>query len=105
MSTRETTKTLTSAMTSTEMMASDADDHVDPHNRANCTIDFVSSSMKPAPRKKKCAAVRRSTFDVRRASVEVRASALDVSTTNDETRTTTATATSDITSTTASATR
>src|SRR5262247_3633184 len=54
MSTRETTKTLKSAMTSTDTMASDADDHVDPHSKANCTIDLVSSSMKPAPRKKKC---------------------------------------------------
>ena len=41
-------------MTSTDAMANDADDQVDPHNSANCTIDFVSSSMKPAPRKKKC---------------------------------------------------
>src|SRR4029453_1995194 len=45
---------LPSAMTSTDAIAKDADDHVDPHNSANCTIDFVSSSMKPAPRKKKC---------------------------------------------------
>src|SRR5437899_419925 len=58
MSTREAANALTSAMTSTDAMASDADDHVDPHNRANCTIDFVSSSMKPAPRKKKCAVTR-----------------------------------------------
>src|SRR6185503_3098012 len=42
-------------MTSTEAIASDADDQVDPHSRANCTIDFVSSSMKPAPRAKKWA--------------------------------------------------
>ena len=41
-------------MTSTDAIAKDADDHVDPHNSANCTIDFVSSSMNPAPRKKKC---------------------------------------------------
>src|SRR5438093_1759499 len=41
-------------MTSTDAIASDADDQVDPHSSANCTIDLVSSSMKPAPRKKKC---------------------------------------------------
>ena len=35
-------------------MASDADDHVDPHSSANWTIDLVSSNMKPAPRKKNC---------------------------------------------------
>ena len=58
MSTREATNALTSAMTSTDTMANDADDQVDPHNSANCTIDFVSSSMKPAPRKKKCAVAR-----------------------------------------------
>src|SRR5690349_282736 len=39
-------------MTSTEAIASEADDHVDPHSSANCTIDFVSSSMKPAPSQK-----------------------------------------------------
>jgi hypothetical protein len=41
-------------MTSTDAIASEADDLADPHSSANCTIDFVSSSMKPAPRKKKC---------------------------------------------------
>src|SRR2546422_10423197 len=41
-------------MTSTDAIASEADDQVDPHSSANCTIDLVSSSMKPAPRKKKC---------------------------------------------------
>ena len=35
-------------------MASDATTQVDPHSSANWMIDFVSSSMKPAPRKKKC---------------------------------------------------
>src|SRR3954471_18364013 len=54
MSTRDATIVLASAITSTDAIASDADDHVDPHSSANCTIDFVSSSMKPAPRKKKC---------------------------------------------------
>src|SRR5262245_12305695 len=103
MSTRETTNTLKSAMTSTDTMASDADDHVDPHNRANCTIDLVSSSMKPAPRKKKWAAVRRSTFDVRRSAFVVRDSAFDAPTTNDEPRTTNDTAARDIRRTTASA--
>src|SRR5262245_48756494 len=54
MGARRATTALASAMTSTDAIASDADDHVDPHSSANCTIDFVSSSMKPAPRKKKC---------------------------------------------------
>src|SRR2546425_1770036 len=40
-------------MTSTDAIASEADDQVDPHSSANCTIDLVSRSMKPAPRKKK----------------------------------------------------
>ena len=31
---------------------SDATTQVDPHSRANWMIDFVSSSMNPAPRKK-----------------------------------------------------
>src|SRR5437867_12006889 len=53
-STREATTTLASAITSTDATASDADDQVDPQSSANCTIDLVSSSMKPAPRKKKC---------------------------------------------------
>src|SRR5258705_3172283 len=53
-STRLTTSALANAMTSTDAIASEADDHVDPQSSANCTIDFVSSSMKPAPRKKKC---------------------------------------------------
>ena len=35
-------------------MASDATTQVEPHNSANWMIDLVSSSMKPAPRKKKC---------------------------------------------------
>src|SRR5262245_4152855 len=105
MSTRETTKTLKSAMTSTDKMASDADDHVDPHNRANCTIDFVSSSMKPAPKKKKCAAVRGSTCVVRRAAFDVRGSRFGVPTTNHEPRTTNDIAARDITRTTASAAR
>ena len=43
-----------SAMNSTDEIASDADDQVEPHSSANWTIDLVSSSMKPAPRKKKC---------------------------------------------------
>src|SRR5206468_4119481 len=41
-------------MTSTDAIASEADDQVEPQSRANCTIDFVSSSMNPAPRRKKC---------------------------------------------------
>src|SRR5467141_3180521 len=45
---------LASAITSTDAIASDADDQVDPQRSANCTMDFVSRSMKPAPRKKKC---------------------------------------------------
>src|ERR1019366_1795373 len=52
--TRETTRVLASAISSTDAIASEADDQVDPHKSANCTIDLVSSSMKPAPRKKKC---------------------------------------------------
>src|SRR2546430_11012321 len=51
---RLATSTLASAITTTDAIASDADDQVDPHSSANCTIDFASSSMKPAPRKKKC---------------------------------------------------
>ena len=54
MRTRLTTSALASAMTSTDAIASDADDQVDPHSSANCTIDFVSRSMNPAPKKKKC---------------------------------------------------
>ena len=46
--------TLGGLMISTERMASEATTHVEPHNRANWMIDLVSSSMKPAPRKKKC---------------------------------------------------
>src|SRR5262249_5385292 len=57
-STRPTTAALASAMASTDAMASDADDHVDPHSSANWTIDFVSSSMKLAPSRKKCQKVR-----------------------------------------------
>ena len=53
-STRPTTSALASAITSTDAIASDADDQVEPHSSANCTIDFVSSSMKPAPSRKKC---------------------------------------------------
>ena len=41
-------------MTSTAAMASDATTQVEPHSSANWMIDFVSSSMKPTPRKKKC---------------------------------------------------
>ena len=37
----------TSAIASTDAIASEADDQVDPHNSANWMIDFVSSSMKP----------------------------------------------------------
>src|SRR5262245_1735154 len=51
---RLATSAAPSAITSTEAIASEAEDHVEPHNSANCTIDLVSSSMKPAPRKKKC---------------------------------------------------
>ena len=43
-----------SAIASTDAIASDATTHVDPHNSANWMIDFVSSSMNPAPRKKNC---------------------------------------------------
>src|SRR3954463_4212762 len=53
-STRLATSALASAITSTDAIANDADDQVEPHNSANCTIDLVSSSMNPAPRKKKC---------------------------------------------------
>src|SRR5262245_2697927 len=41
-------------MMSTDAMVSEATTHVDPHNSANWMIDFVCSSMKPTPRKKKC---------------------------------------------------
>src|SRR5215831_5672459 len=53
-STRLATSALASAIASTDAIASAADDQVDPHSSANCTIDFVSSSMNPAPRQKKC---------------------------------------------------
>ena len=39
-------------MPSTEAMASDATTHVEPQSSANWMIALVSSSMKPAPRKK-----------------------------------------------------
>ena len=47
-------KFATSAIVSTDAIASDATTHVDPHNSANWMIDFVSSSMKPAPSRKNC---------------------------------------------------
>src|SRR5215467_14642365 len=50
---RAATNALANAMTRTEAIASEGEDHVEPHNKANCTMDFVSRSMKPAPRKKK----------------------------------------------------
>ena len=43
-----------SAIVNTEAMASDATTQVEPHSSANCVIDRVSSSMKPAPSKKNC---------------------------------------------------
>ena len=42
------------AIVSTEAIASDATIQVEPHNSANWMIALVSSSMKPAPRKKNC---------------------------------------------------
>ena len=51
---RATTKLATSAIVSTAAIESDATIHVEPHNNANWMIDFVSSSMKPAPSRKKC---------------------------------------------------
>src|SRR6266545_7346241 len=95
MSTRDTMRALASAMTSTDAIASDADNQVDPHNSANCTIDFVSSSMKPAPRKKKWKDRERSSFDVRRASCCVRRVFFGVRTKNEEPRTTKETAARD----------
>ncbi len=55
----ETTKLAASAITSTDAIASDATTHVEPHSSANCVIDFVSSSMKPAPSRKNGQDVRR----------------------------------------------
>ena len=47
-------KFATSAIVSTDAIASDATTQVEPHSSANWMIDFVSSSMKPAPSRKNC---------------------------------------------------
>src|SRR5262249_1276809 len=76
--TRDKISTLSSAMTSTPAIASDADDQVDPHSNANWTIDFVSRSMKPTPRKKKCTELR-----PKLGSALLRAESVTASETND----------------------
>src|SRR3954462_4420246 len=44
----------TSAIESTDAIATEATTQVEPHNSANWIIDLVSSSMKPAPSRKNC---------------------------------------------------
>ena len=56
---RATIALATSAIVSTDAIASEATTQVDPHNSANWMIDLVSSSMNPAPRRKNCHDQRR----------------------------------------------